>query len=31
MRRSREEFAEFAVARKAYNEKKARYNASLRL
>jgi hypothetical protein len=31
MRRTRSEFEDFAVARKTYNEKKARYNASLRL
>ena len=31
MRRSRESFAEFSVARDAYNERKSRYNASLRL
>ena len=31
MRKSRKEFEEFHAARKVYNEKKSRYNASLRL
>lgn len=31
MRRSREEFVEFAAARKIYNQAKSRYNGSLRL
>lgn len=31
MRRSRKEFVEFAAERKVFNQKKSRYNGSLRL